>query len=632
MAIGDFCTNNTDCGLGEFCDNAGFCQASFGDSPPPPPSESTGNCWKITNSTIGFSADVQYVNLSNQTTITTIPTGDTVYICAKTTPEVIPNLFGVQLDVRRENLEKTCTANSQCTPTTPDPTPTTATCRLVSNSSFENKVVFYRLPNTTTNSSIIIEPRGTVSLCSAITPFATDGASVLDPTITSQNTGTTCTDNSNCGTAPPRESGNCYTVTNNNTEDVNVQYAEVGRTGTSIKLVLRGETVNLCSKVKPSTLATLNPAVAENVIISGAGTVCESNATCESSPPPPPPPPQVCKLWRIETVGRTGTGTLPLTVSYTDCSTRTATSTNRTFVESTALTNIFQGSSLFVGTVCSTTEPSFVKNTLTNIEPDIQRIALTITPVKENPTTEECSAPPSPTNYTVTLGVETIINGTSQTNSVGGTISLAQITNETVGNYVSTSPQTFANGTNLSVRATANTGYRFKNWKETTSTTTNPRTFTLSGNVTITAVFEPVDSGGGGGGEQWRNCLTGALTEGTAPSGWIQKQYSGGGVCYEPPDGTITFQPTLSEALRFVHTRGETYPSPVTIRAVNPSTTYSYKVTLIPGDTKFLFSPSTFTVAPNQQFPFTAVPTPELINALADGTAEIALSVTIERI
>lgn len=234
--------------------------------------------------------------------------------------------------------------------------------------------------------------------------------------------------------------------------------------------------------------------------------------------------------------------------------------------------------------------------------------------------------------YTVTTLVETITNNTTSQTTTGGNVELGPRTDGSI-QYSRTSPQQFIAGASVSLRAIVNAGYEFLGWKElptgNVDKTKTEINITVTQNTTLTAQFRSVD--GGDGGTTWRNCTTGVVSSGSPPSGWVQKSYSGGGVCYEAPEGTVTFEPTLQQALQFVHTRGETYPSPVTIRAVNPSSVYAYSVTLEPGDNKFVFTPSTFTVRPSSQTSFTAVPTQVLIDALPDGTAELSLKVTINR-
>lgn len=130
----------------------------------------------------------------------------------------------------------------------------------------------------------------------------------------------------------------------------------------------------------------------------------------------------------------------------------------------------------------------------------------------------------------------------------------------------------------------------------------------------------------------WRNCLTGNLETGTVPSGYISKQYTGpeGGICYEPQEGTIGFQPSLAEALQFTYTRGSSYPQAVRIRAQNSSPVYGYSVKLT-ADSRFIFTPSAFNVAPSSYVDFTAVPSAELLNILGDGRSELPLTVDITR-
>lgn len=425
----------------------------------------------------------------------------------------------------------------------------------------------------------------------------------------------------------------CYTIKNNGDVSFSVLYRPPGLPETSSEsfafVAARGTTY-VCSTIVPFiSRDDLNrtPTLSSDVIITNNNTSCTGDNTCQPAPTVP------CKLWSVTVSDGTATNkpqTISLTLNYTDCTTKTSATQTRTLNKITDGT-IFAS---YQGTICSLTSPTVAAGQKfidgTDRPPGTTSFIEQPTAVKDNPTDTECANPPSTTNYSVTLAVETIVDNVQRVDTRGGTISLAQITNGSVGSYSGNSTQTFTAGTTLSVRAVANDGYRFKNWKETSSTTINPRTFVLNNNTTVTAVFEQVVNDDPPP-PQWRNCLTGQLTDGTPPTGWLEKPFSGGGVCYEAPDGTITFLPTLPQALRFIYTRGGTLPSPVRIVANNPSATYGYSVKLTT-NSNFTFTPAQFTVPPSGQVTFTAVPTPTLLNQLADGTSELPLTVDITRL
>ena len=68
----------------------------------------------------------------------------------------------------------------------------------------------------------------------------------------------------------------------------------------------------------------------------------------------------------------------------------------------------------------------------------------------------------------------------------------------TIGGTVSPSTGTYADGTSVSLTATANTDYAFKEWSGGATGTTNPISVTMNANKSITAVFELIDTDGDG--------------------------------------------------------------------------------------------------------------------------------------
>jgi hypothetical protein len=131
----------------------------------------------------------------------------------------------------------------------------------------------------------------------------------------------------------------------------------------------------------------------------------------------------------------------------------------------------------------------------------------------------------------------------------------------------------------------------------------------------------------------WRDCISGILNEGTAPTGYRQLAYTGagGGTCWEP--GTIVgFQPSLSDALTFTYQRGgSNLPQPKSITANNPSYGVSYKLTMRTNP-DIIVQPSSFIISPRSSQQFFVNVTPALLDKLGDGTSTIEMSVDITEV
>jgi hypothetical protein len=131
----------------------------------------------------------------------------------------------------------------------------------------------------------------------------------------------------------------------------------------------------------------------------------------------------------------------------------------------------------------------------------------------------------------------------------------------------------------------------------------------------------------------WRSCITGQLTTGNPPAGYVEVPYTGagGGLCWEPAN-ELSFNPSLRDALRFVYTRGSgTYPQPVTVQVTNSSYGLTYAITL-KTNPEILITPSSLTLSPRSTSTFLVNVTPSLLTKLGDGTSTLNMNVEISRI
>lgn len=133
-------------------------------------------------------------------------------------------------------------------------------------------------------------------------------------------------------------------------------------------------------------------------------------------------------------------------------------------------------------------------------------------------------------------------------------------------------------------------------------------------------------------GIYWRNCITGDLVEGVAPTGYRETAYTGagGGTCWEPYT-TLGFVPSLGEALTFRYKRGGVYPGAVTVQVTNPSYGASYSLKLVTNP-DILITPSSMTLSPRGKQTFVVNVTPTLLEKLGDGTSTISLNVEITQL
>jgi len=131
----------------------------------------------------------------------------------------------------------------------------------------------------------------------------------------------------------------------------------------------------------------------------------------------------------------------------------------------------------------------------------------------------------------------------------------------------------------------------------------------------------------------WKECISGDLKDGLAPTTYREVAYTGpgGGTCWEPST-VIGFSPSLQEALYFTHQRGSgNYPQPKTITATNPSYGVSYSIK-INTNASIIVQPSAFTLEPRSSVDFIVNVTPELVAQLGDGKSTLSMTVEIKEL
>ena len=125
----------------------------------------------------------------------------------------------------------------------------------------------------------------------------------------------------------------------------------------------------------------------------------------------------------------------------------------------------------------------------------------------------------------------------------------------------------------------------------------------------------------------WRDCISGVVNIGRAPSGYREVNYPTGGTCWEPVS-EVGFTPSLSDALLFIHERGGPLPTSKKITATNPSYGKAYRVSLAT-DEHITITPNSFIVPPRQSVDFVVSITYDLVNKLGDGSSVLRMDVTI---
>lgn len=139
----------------------------------------------------------------------------------------------------------------------------------------------------------------------------------------------------------------------------------------------------------------------------------------------------------------------------------------------------------------------------------------------------------------------------------------------------------------------------------------------------------------------WRNCVTGQQVEGTPPTGYISKQFTGaaGGICWEQP-GDIDFIPSLAQALQFTYQRGTSrYPETRTVDITNRSESFvqqvniqtNSKVNLAVGTSTGAGSIS-FTIPPRGTVTLRVSVTPQLLQELQDGVSTLGMSIQYQAV
>jgi len=139
----------------------------------------------------------------------------------------------------------------------------------------------------------------------------------------------------------------------------------------------------------------------------------------------------------------------------------------------------------------------------------------------------------------------------------------------------------------------------------------------------------------------WRDCVSGNLNDGIAPSAYREILYTGagGGTCWEPST-IIGFSPNLNEALLFSYERGSvSVPQPKSVTVTNPSYGVAYRITLTTNpDVKLGIGDKSgagalsFTVEPRKNVVFSVNVTPQLLDKLGDGSSDLDMKVEIQTV
>lgn len=139
----------------------------------------------------------------------------------------------------------------------------------------------------------------------------------------------------------------------------------------------------------------------------------------------------------------------------------------------------------------------------------------------------------------------------------------------------------------------------------------------------------------------WRDCVSGNLNNGLAPSTYREILYTGagGGTCWEPST-IIGFSPNLNEALVFSYERGSvSVPQPKSVTVTNPSYGVAYRITLTTNpDVKLGIGDKSgagalsFTVEPRKNVVFSVNVTPQLLDKLGDGSSDLDMKVEIQTV
>ncbi len=136
----------------------------------------------------------------------------------------------------------------------------------------------------------------------------------------------------------------------------------------------------------------------------------------------------------------------------------------------------------------------------------------------------------NPTTITMDANKIVIANFTASSGGGGGgtgtTYTLTVTVSPTGAGTVSLNPAggTYTAGTQVTLTATANTGYTFSSWSGDLTGTQNPATITMNSNKSVTAIFTTSGSGGGGGGADSAKYNFETTAQGWQAQTWIDSQ------------------------------------------------------------------------------------------------------------
>jgi len=133
---------------------------------------------------------------------------------------------------------------------------------------------------------------------------------------------------------------------------------------------------------------------------------------------------------------------------------------------------------------------------------------------------------------------------------------------------------------------------------------------------------------------QWRDCVDGVLKNGSPPSDYISRFFSGpaGGLCFEPPS-FIGFNPSLND-IRFSYQRASSqFPRPFEFEINNPSSVVSYEVIFETNTKYFEVVPRQITIGPRgTSQKINILVRPNNIEEFGDGLTNFDLNVRVREI
>ena len=215
--------------------------------------------------------------------------------------------------------------------------------------------------------------------------------------------------------------------------------------------------------------------------------------------------------------------------------------------------------------------------------------------------------------------------------------------------------QSFSDGSIVRIYARSLNGFEFDGWVRigTDGTSTNfssdlETTVIANEEYNLRAIFrevgapEPPDEIDGvpdvpptpPSPQQWRSCIDGELNDGTPPTGYVRRTFTGigGGVCWEPST-SIGFNPSLNN-INFSYQRGSSnFPAPFEFEVDNPSNSVSYEVTFETNSTFFTITPRRITIGPRETSQKINIEVNRNnIGSFGDGLTNFELDVRVEEI